>query len=134
MGWPVTENSSIYAIRCKVNDRVYIGRTSSIERRVKEHFTELRKGKKTYTENGSKVCIKSLIQEDYDKFGEGEFEVYILEENISPEKCKEREAYWIAEYNSADADFGYNKMNEQGRPEMPFAKHGLPPNKFKKSK
>jgi group I intron endonuclease len=131
MGWAATEPSAIYAIRCKENGRVYIGRTSCVERRIKEHFTELRKGQKTCRTGATKVYGKSLLQEDYDKYSEDAFEVYVLEEDIQPEKCKERESFWIAEYNSTNAIYGYNKLSEQGRPELPSAKRGMPPNKFK---
>lgn len=110
-GWPVTRPSTIYAIRCKENGRVYIGRTYRLEGRIKEHFNELRRIKKT-TYESSKHSL-SQFQVDFNIYGESAFEVYVLEENVPPEDCRERESYWIAEYNSTNPEFGYNRLTER---------------------
>jgi predicted GIY-YIG superfamily endonuclease len=38
---------TIYAIRCKTTQRIYIGCSYNVEQRVKQHYTELRNGEKT---------------------------------------------------------------------------------------
>jgi hypothetical protein len=102
-----------------------------MEQRIKEHFDDLRRGQKTCCdfEKGSRV--KSSMQVDYDTFGKDSFEVYILEEMVSPEMCKEREAHCIAEYNATCPEYGYNKFNE--KTDYVVTKHGLPPNRYKQS-
>lgn len=131
MGWPITHPSTIYAIRCKPNSRVYIGRTYRLEKRIREHFTELRRGQKTaFVYKGPRAL--SMFQTDYNKYGEDAFEVYILEQDVPPEKCKEREAYWISEYHSVDPRYGYNRYDEHLKPIGPVPKAGLPPKKYYK--
>ena len=125
MGWKVTRPSDIYAIRCKENGRVYIGRTYDLTRRIKEHFQMLRTCKKTrYTHKTTRL---SVFQEDYNKYGEGAFEVYVIESGVSPEKCNEREAFWIAEYNAADPQYGYNFRDERLKSVNVQINHGAPP-------
>lgn len=136
MGRPIIHISMIYAIRCTETGRVYIGRTYDLERRLKEHFNELRNGNKTIKAKvftpakpyGQSTRIQSKFQQDYDEYGEGAFEVFILEENIAPSKCKEREAYWIAEYCATDPRYGYNRLTESSEPAVKAIVHGLPPN------
>ena len=132
MGWPITKPSTIYAIRCTKTSREYIGRTCRLEERIREHFYELRKGQKNYYSADSGERVASIFQKDYIKYGEDAFEVYILEENVPPELCKEREAFWIAEYHSSDPVYGYNKLDEQDKFVMREPKRGFPPNRYAK--
>ena len=125
MGWPIIYPSTIYGIRCKRSGRVYIGRTYRLEARIKEHFTELRKGRKTCYIDGQRTM--SNMQKDYDKYCEASFDVYIIEENVPPERCKEREAYWIEKYRASDLRYGYNRLDEKN--DFPRPKYGLPPAK-----
>lgn len=67
----------------------------------------------------------SNMQKDYDKYGEDSFKVYIIEENVPPERVKEREAYWIEKYRSDDVRYGYNRLSEKD--DLPTFKYGLPP-------
>jgi group I intron endonuclease len=125
MGWKVTRPSDIYAIQCKENGRVYIGRTYDLKRRIKEHFQMLRNCKKTrYVHKTS--CL-SEFQKDYNKYGEEAFEVYVIESSVPPEKCDEREAFWIAEYNATDPRFGYNFRDERLKSVDIRITHGAPP-------
>lgn len=133
MGWPVTKESTIYCIRCKENGKVYIGRTQRIESRIKEHFQELRRNQKRHYSEGRYGA--SGFQEDYNKFGEDSFEVYILEENVSPENCKARERYWIKHYNSANPFLGYNFLDEHIENEVSKEMHrSIPITKSEKDK
>lgn len=132
MGWPITQPSTIYAIQCRKTDRVYIGRTYRFEARIREHFYELRKGQKTYYSADKTERTASRFQKDYIKYGEDSFDIFILEENVPPDLCKEREAFWIAEYNSANPVYGYNKLDEQDKYVMPEPKRCLPHNRYEK--
>lgn len=80
----------IYKITKKSNGKSYIGQSSNIERRFKEH-----KYKKD-------IPIDLAIQ----KYGSDAFEFSILEE-CSQEQLDEREIYWIQYYNTYKG-FGYN--------------------------
>ena len=126
MGWPVTHPCTIYAIRCSVNGKVYIGRTYRFNQRIKEHFYELRQAKKRKTEKKG-IRTSTHFQEDYNIYGESAFEVYILQENVPPDKVKETEAFWICEYKATNPDFGYNVFDEKIRPIESSIKQGIPP-------
>ena len=69
--------SGIYFILNKKNNRVYIGQTSALGRRKKEHFKRLRKGKHK----------NRPLQEDYDKYGLDAFEYRVVEE-CSPDETR----------------------------------------------
>ena len=61
---------TIYAIECKVNNKVYIGQTIIHHIRIKEHFNDLKKGNH----------MNAWLQNDYIAYGVDAFETYILEE------------------------------------------------------
>lgn len=128
MGWAVTHESVIYCIRCKENGRVYIGRTYRLNTRIREHFDELRRGMKT-TYRYKLGNVISSFQEDYNRYGESAFEVYILEEKVQPEDCKSRENYWIDFYAATNPKYGYNRLDEHAKNPLPVPKVGIPPRK-----
>lgn len=123
-GWAITHNSDIYAIRCKKNGKLYVGRSYRVENRIREHFLTLRKGK---TDKLNTTYKKTGFQDDYNKYGEEEFEVYLIEQNVPPEHCQEREHYWIKFYDSANPKHGYNTHDESKRNPFPQVKIGKPP-------
>lgn len=104
MGWRINGPSSIYAIRCVETERVYVGRSQDLERRLNQHLTDLRGNRK-----------KGDFQKDYNTYGESSFEVYVLEEDVRPEMAQQREAAWIKEYRATDPRFGYNRSDETPR-------------------
>lgn len=128
MGWAIKLPSTMYAIRCSVNGKVYIGRTQDMERRMREHLTELKKGGKR-TDYG-RGYEPSDFQRDYNQYGENAFDVYILEENVAPEVVREREAFWIAEYRATDREYGYNRITEKPAHGLSNFKSGLPPKRL----
>lgn len=123
-GWKVKDPSVIYAIRCIHNGKVYIGRTQNIKRRLREHLLELTNNKGKYSPK------EKHFQEDFDEYGEKGFEVYLIEEDVSPVVVHDRESHWIEEYRSTDARYGYNR--DPGRVTTGFShvKRGLPPKVF----
>ena len=86
---------TIYAIRCKGNGKLYIGRTCNLDSRIQTHFCELKSGR-----HNSKTMV-----EDFKKYGREHFEVYILEENI-PYKERFKEYEYMRTYNSFDENYG----------------------------
>lgn len=119
---------SIYAIRNKTNGRVYIGKTKDIRARVLQHWSE-----KTRMVNLSEQELfhgkLTLFEKDFAECGKEGFEVYCLEENVPQEKGREREAYWIAEYDATNPEYGYNCRSEK-KLSVDYTV-GLPPNKSK---
>ncbi len=110
---------------------MYIGATANLNSRINTHFRELKLRQKRALirdENGKHLGVRadgSNWQADYDKFGVGAFEVYVLEENVKKEDREDREDFWIAKYKSADPKYGYNLRKER----IPKVKavNGLPP-------
>lgn len=119
MGWKINGPSVIYALRCVPTGKVYIGRTQNLERRMREHLMELQNGRRANTGDG-------LLQQDFNKYGQDSFEVYVLEENVPPCKAQEREYAWMLEYNATDQRYGYNKIGNSPAGFSNF-KPGLPP-------
>lgn len=118
---PSDKLHTIYAIRCKSNGKVYIGRTTRLDERIKIHFTELKSGRHK---------IKSLL-EDFNKYGRDNFEVYVLEKDI-PYSERYKEYEYMKMYNSFDIEYGYN-FGDRGKKTTSTIDYiyQLPPNKFK---
>jgi len=114
------KNFSIYAIRCKANGRVYIGRTSKISERIQTHFSELKR----------KKYSSKLMIEDFEKYGKENFEIYILEENV-PWESRFKEYEYMRTYNSFDEKYGYNRgdRNKKEQNKFDFI-YDLPPNLY----
>lgn len=74
--------SGIYAIKNKINGKIYIGSSSNIETRFKRHKRELKKGNHH----------NAHLQRSYEKYGDVNFEFYVLEET---ENLFEQEQNWI---------------------------------------
>lgn len=122
MGWKITMPSVVYAIRCTQNGKMYIGRTQDVERRMKEHLAELVKAK-----GGKQTSKAKHFVDDFAKYGEYGFEVYVLEQNVPPDRVLEREAYWIEEYKATDPNRGYNQVSGAVGRGFSCIKVGLPP-------
>lgn len=86
----------IYIIRNKINDKVYIGRSTDIHRRWIQHLRDAR--------NGDKCKIHLAMQ----KYGIDNFYIEVLEEcDIS--ELNKREQYYIEKFDSWQN--GYNNGN-----------------------
>ena len=119
MGQIIKKPSTIYAIRCNENKKVYIGRTQNFEQRIRQHWLDLKRGFKGNMRDPS-------FQKDFDQYGEESFAVYILEENVPTYAASDREAFWIAEYKATNSRYGYNKLNGDSEPAFTLVS-GLPP-------
>lgn len=115
--------STIYAIRCKENGRIYIGISFDPRNRINTHFAELAKGEKKSTHYGN----MRLWQEDYNTYGRDAFEAYIMEENIPASKRREKESEYIEKYRSAEKGKGYNQLTEKNYKYKHEIIYGLPP-------
>ena len=64
----MNNNCGVYCIRCKVNNKAYIGSSTNIKSRWYEHKSDLRRGKHH----------NKQLQEDYNKYGADNFLYLIL--------------------------------------------------------
>jgi group I intron endonuclease len=87
----------IYKITCTENNKVYIGQTCNIKRRLYEHRYAL-KHNKHYCEH---------LQNCYNKYGKKNFKFEIIED-ATETNVDEKERFWIEHYNSNDKMFGFN--------------------------
>lgn len=86
----------IYKITCLVNNKIYIGlTTTSIEQRWKGHI------------NASKKSQKHLYA-SMRKYGIKNFKIEQIDETDDFEKLGELERFYIKKYNSTNPEFGYN--------------------------
>lgn len=111
---------TIYAIRNKVNGKIYIGRTEqSVRERVLLHLYALKKCR-----HNSKT-----LQYDYKKYGKEAFEFYEIEDNVSFDN-RDRKSFYMDLYRSCNEKYGYNCQDQHskakedfeiihGRPEIP---------------
>lgn len=115
---------SVYAVRCKVNGKIYVGCTSDVRCRIRSHFQQLQRGQKRScgTHSGG-----AAWQRDYDTFGESAFEYYVLQDQISYADKANAEAYWIARLHAKEEEHGYNAQNVILMPIPIPLVEGLPP-------
>ena len=85
---------SIYIIKNKINNKVYVGQAINPHRRFIQHLC-----------NGNKLLDNYPIHLAINKYGKENFYYEILEENI--ENYDEKERYWVTKYNSICPN-GYN--------------------------
>ncbi len=113
----VNKSGIIYCCKNNINGKVYIGET---KRTLRERWIE----HKYIFENKGRKNITMTIYDAIRKYGENNFYVSILEENLSDDaKRKAQEKYWISKYNSfidAKDSNGYN-MTIGGDAETAFA-------------
>jgi len=93
----------VYQIRNATNGKVYVGSTIDFRQRRWSHIGALRKG--------THHCAP--LQVDFIAFGESVFLFEVLE-HVDPERCHDRESYWMAKTNCHASDFGYNVALEPG--------------------
>ena len=102
----------VYKITNLITSKVYIGSTVyQFKTRFWHHRGSLRRG------NGVPILQRSV-----DKHGLANFEVTILEVMIDSNSIRDREQYWIDQYNSAHADCGYNYMDQVDNLNSPIAR------------
>lgn len=88
---------SIYCIENKINNRKYIGCSSVVDKRIGQHFIDLKGG---YHHN-------ELLSFDFNLYGENNFKHYILETFIDGNKVS-IEGNYINQLGSFELTGGYN--------------------------
>lgn len=98
MTLPVEDAPGVYIIRCRVNNATYTGSSLRLRRRLHLHVSLLRAG----------CSGANLLQRDWDKFGEDEFE--FLACHKPPDELLRWEELITLLSDSLDDRGGYNKM------------------------
>lgn len=89
----------IYIIRCSTDEKVYVGRSFNIRKRIKKHKSALSGGRHR----------NKYLQRAYDLHGKSSFEYYLRERlPASDEILHAREVYWVKVYGSLDYATGFN--------------------------
>lgn len=88
--------SGIYAIRNKLNGKIYIGSSKDIARRQKQHYQLLTRNKHH----------SYKLQADWNKYGEDAFELFVVEEILDRELLEQIEQNYLDNYKVCSK--GYN--------------------------
>lgn len=90
----------IYAIRNKINNKYYIGKSINIYERIRQHINKLNKTSKDSNFH---------LNKSWFKYGQDNFEYIILEDvELNDNLLKQQELYWILKLKSNQREFGYN--------------------------
>lgn len=87
----------IYKIENTINNKVYIGQSTDIDKRWKSHKESLRNNRHS----------NAHLQDSYNKYGSSIF-IYSILEECSERDLTDREQYWIDYYGGIDSDQNYN--------------------------
>lgn len=93
---------SIYKITNIINNKIYIGKTSNVNKRWKQHIKiSVTKEKKAY----------QYLHKSINKYGIDNFRIEVLETNLNEFDAFEKEKFWIQNFNSNDFNIGMNLTN-----------------------
>ena len=91
------KSNEVYKITNKLTNKVYIGITNQGSgARYRHHWYE------------SRIGEPSPIHRSMAKYGEDNFTLEIIDFADTYDELKEKEKYWIKQYNSTDKSIGYN--------------------------
>jgi len=89
----------VYLIKNSVNNKIYVGQTTNLKRRIKDYRI-----RKIYTKSR-----KYSLMEDIIKYGFENFHFSILDVSDNIHDLYDKEKFWIKKLNSNDPRTGYNK-------------------------
>lgn len=89
--------SGIYIIKNNIDNKVYIGQSINIKKRIKNHMQNLKNNRHQNVH----------LQRAFNKYGEQAFSFDVLE-YCTKDMLNNREIYYISFYNSANRKSGYN--------------------------
>ena len=90
----------IYIIKNNVNNKLYLGKSVDVKKRIRQHFNALKSG---YHDN-------DYLQKSYDKYGESSFssEIIDVDDSLSHSELCKLEIMYIRLFNLKNSEFGYN--------------------------
>lgn len=94
----LSKKIGIYKITNTESNKVYIGQSLDLKRRMAKHIQALR----------NKNHTNQHLQLSFNEYGEDSFKFEIVEVLAEVTLLDEREMYWIDYYRSYDREFGYN--------------------------
>lgn len=97
--------SGIYKIKCLKNEKVYVGSSFNIIKRIDDHFNKLR----------NKTHINKHLQASYDLYGKDNF-IWEILERCDVEFLLDREQFWMDETKCYDRKLGFNNCIKSDRP------------------
>ena len=97
----MSDKCGIYIIKNDINEKVYIGQSINIHKRIQEHFWK--------SECSKDVSYNSALHSAIRKYGKEHFYYEILEE-CDAALLDEREKEYIKQYNSISPN-GYNILS-----------------------
>jgi group I intron endonuclease len=100
----ILASSGIYAIRNKVNGKVYVGSAQCIRLRLNRHRSDLKTGRHHNT----------ILLNAWRKYGAEGFTFEVLEHVADLDNLMCREQAWIDKFNSAERTYGYNILPAAG--------------------
>ena len=98
------EDVGVYQIKCKSNEKIYIGSSMRIKERWYRHRKNLRSG---YHSN-------KVLQSDWNKYGESDFEFSVLERCSRNQQYAYEQKYLDLLQPFLDNGKGYNKLHYTG--------------------
>lgn len=105
----------IYLLQNKINNKIYVGFTKNLKRRMYEHFWHAKK----LTHSNKKWYIHNSIN----KYGKDNFSITEWEIFDNIEDALEAEQFWISFFRSWDRNFGYNlTRGGEGTPGVKLSK------------
>lgn len=93
--------SGVYAIYNYVEDKIYIGSSKDVQRRIAQHFYSLKRNE----------GVNFRLQNSFNKYGENSFIVFILEEAQEKINLQNAENKYLAIFQSYKPELGYNILN-----------------------
>lgn len=99
------KSSGVYQIRCKSNNKIYIGSAIDIRTRCEQHRRSLRRGDHS----------NQHLQAAWNKFGEDNFEYAVLEITDKDVRVGQ-EQYWLDLKQSYKRENGFNIFDTAGSP------------------
>ena len=94
----MSKKIGIYRTTNLSNNKVYIGKSTSVNYRWRKHLWFLKRNKH----------VNKHLQSAFNKYGENQFIFEIIEE-CSFEELNDKEKYWINLLDSSNPLIGYNK-------------------------
>lgn len=88
------------------NNKIYIGKSVDIARRLRNYRDEVKKNKQ-------RPIISAIRKYGFENFN---FEIIEICDSLTNQEMLEREQYWIDFYNSKDKNFGYNILDAMETP------------------